>query len=79
VVWRADLSDPALFILPEPLIEVGCPCLALLIFCGGAAEDGQDSAHTEGDDSNAQMPAHITESLLMTLILLSLRQQPLLP
>src|SRR5262249_7123743 len=34
----ADLSPPALFILPEPLVEVGCPCLALPILCRGAAE-----------------------------------------
>jgi hypothetical protein len=60
VVWRTDLFDAALFILPEPLIEIGCPCLTLLIFCGGAAKDGKGSTYTKGDDSDSQMPAHIT-------------------
>src|SRR5215831_1343927 len=62
VVWRTDLFDPTLLILPEPLVKGGGPCLALPILRRGAAEDEKERARSEGDNGELQTPVHINRA-----------------
>src|SRR5215831_16954373 len=62
VVWRTDLADPTLLILPEPVVKGGGPGLALPILRRGAAEDEQERARSEGDNGEPQIPVHINRA-----------------